>query len=262
MQRNLRLVIADDEEPMRLLVKTLLSFVEHVEVVAEAVDGEEAVRLVQEHDPDLLLLDVRMPRLDGLAAAEMIRTLRPHTHIVLHSSDADAEMHRRARTLGLRLLDKMRVEQVVDTLVQPAVGEVRALPDARIEAAILTALTGRATTPLIIVGADGRVPFYNSHAGELLGLPLPPRETDVDTVRQRYRVLRPDDHTPVEPDQRPIDRSAREHEPVTETLIVFRNGTETLCRFTSIPFHNDRSQFMGAALHVEPLADLSEVDGT
>ena len=64
----MRILIAEDETIIRLDVRTLLEKAGH-EVVAEARDGEEAVALAAEHDPDLIVMDVRMPHLDGIEAA-------------------------------------------------------------------------------------------------------------------------------------------------------------------------------------------------
>ena len=85
-QLRVRLVFADDDDGMRTMIRTLLALVDGVEIVGEAADGEEAVRLVQELRPDLVLLDVQMPRLDGPSAAEVIRALRPETRVVLHTA--------------------------------------------------------------------------------------------------------------------------------------------------------------------------------
>jgi len=253
LPRKMRVVIADDDLSTRLLMSTLLSFVEHVEVVGEASDGVEAVQLVQRHDPDLLLLDVQMPRLDGLAAAELVHALRSRTHIVLHSGAADDDMKQRAEALGLRLLDKMHIDQVIDTLVHPRPTEATELPDPRIEAAVLTALTARTTTPVIVVGSDGSVPFYNTLAADLLGLPLDHPDAHIDRVREHYQLLRLDDHTAVDPDDRPLAQAARRHEPIAETYLVSVQGTETACRFTSLPFFDDAGKYLGAALYIEPI---------
>lgn len=252
----MRVLIVDDNQPTRFLIRTLLSFVEHVEVVAEAADGLEAVQLVIEREPDLVLLDVQMPRLNGLAAAELIRTLRPQTHIVLHSGAADEPMRERAEKLGLQLLDKMQVEDVIEALINPSSSTAGERPDPRIETAVVTALTARSTLPVMILGKDRSVPFYNTLAADLFGLPLPPHPSDLDTVRQSYQVLEPDTRKPVEPGRRPIERSIAEREPIAETLIVSRDGAFTLCRFTSLPFFDSSGDFLGAALYVEPLPNL------
>ena len=70
-----RVVIAEDEALIRLDLKEMLEDAGYV-VVAEAGDGETAVRLAEEHRPDLVILDVKMPVLDGISAAERIVTGR------------------------------------------------------------------------------------------------------------------------------------------------------------------------------------------
>ncbi|MCX5532906.1 response regulator transcription factor [Streptomyces sp. NBC_00006] len=70
--RRIRVLLADDEAMIRAGVGAILAAGGDFEIVAEAADGREAVRLAQAHRPDVALLDIRMPRLDGLAAAEEI----------------------------------------------------------------------------------------------------------------------------------------------------------------------------------------------
>jgi DNA-binding NarL/FixJ family response regulator len=87
----IRLVVADDDE---------------AHVVAEAADRLEAVAVAVEHAPHLILLDVHMPRLDGLQAALRIREASPETTIVLHTCELSDEISAQARKLGLRVLAK------------------------------------------------------------------------------------------------------------------------------------------------------------
>jgi CheY-like chemotaxis protein len=101
----IRLVVADDDEGARAVLRVL--FEEHeAHVVAEAADGLEAVAIALEHAPDLILLDVHMPRLDGLQAALRIREASPETTIVLHRGELTDEISAQARKLGLRVLAK------------------------------------------------------------------------------------------------------------------------------------------------------------
>lgn len=69
---DLRVVVVDDEEPARLLLREYLRDMPGVELVAECANGFEAVKAVSEHAPDLLLLDIQMPKLDGFEVVELL----------------------------------------------------------------------------------------------------------------------------------------------------------------------------------------------
>ncbi len=79
---SLTILIADDEAPARNRLKDLLSDITNVSVIAEAKNGKEAVDLAIQHKPDLMLLDIRMPLMDGLEAAEHAQKLIPKPHII------------------------------------------------------------------------------------------------------------------------------------------------------------------------------------
>jgi two-component system LytT family response regulator len=70
--RNLRVVVVDDEEPARLALRHDLEAIDGVEIVAECANGFDAVKVVAEARPDVLLLDVQMPKLDGFEVLELI----------------------------------------------------------------------------------------------------------------------------------------------------------------------------------------------
>ncbi|MBY8847555.1 response regulator transcription factor [Saccharothrix longispora] len=86
----IRVLLADDEALVRAGVRAILDTDPGIEVVAEAGDGHEAVALARAHRPDVVLLDIRMPRQDGLAAArELRRTLPGVAVVVLTTFDED-----------------------------------------------------------------------------------------------------------------------------------------------------------------------------
>lgn len=79
----IRVLLADDEAMIRAGVRAIVQSDPGVEVVAEAADGREAVELVLSHRPDVVLLDIRMPRMDGLAACAEILRVAPGTRVVI-----------------------------------------------------------------------------------------------------------------------------------------------------------------------------------
>ena len=156
-----RVVFADDDAVLRELLGGLLGFLPHVTVVGEASDGLEAVRLVAQHYPDTVLLDVDMPRLDGFGAAEVIRSFRPWTRLMLHTGAPDEEKRRRAHALGLPLLDKLQLNATTDLIEEHAVADQHSLAS-DIEPLVLLALAGRAEEGVLIVKADESIPFYST----------------------------------------------------------------------------------------------------
>jgi len=93
-----RVVIAEDEALIRLDLREMLEE-EGYQVAAEAADGESAVALVLEHRPDLAVLDVKMPRLDGISAAEQIAAARA-APVVMLTAFSQRELVERARAAG------------------------------------------------------------------------------------------------------------------------------------------------------------------
>ncbi|HSH03875.1 MAG TPA: response regulator transcription factor [Anaerolineae bacterium] len=85
----IRVIIADDHHLVRQGIRALLDLEDNITVVAEADTGEEAVSLVAEYQPDVLIMDLSMPRLDGVQAAKQILRTDTHTQIIILSMHDD-----------------------------------------------------------------------------------------------------------------------------------------------------------------------------
>ncbi len=79
---SLKILIADDEAPARNRMRDLLAEIDHVAIVAEAKNGIEAIDLALETKPDLMLLDIRMPVMDGIEAAQHAQKLQPRPQVI------------------------------------------------------------------------------------------------------------------------------------------------------------------------------------
>jgi len=118
---GMRILLAEDETIIRLDLRALLERAGY-EVVAEARDGEEAVALAREHEPDLAIMDVKMPRLDGIEAARRMLEERP-IPIVMLTAFGQRELIDRAAEAGVYgyLVKPFREQDVV-----PAIETARA----------------------------------------------------------------------------------------------------------------------------------------
>jgi DNA-binding NarL/FixJ family response regulator len=98
----LRVLIADDHEIVRRGVRDLVTAHDGWEVCAEASEGREAVELASKHQPDLAVLDVGLPRLNGITATRLIRKNSPRTRVLLFTMHDDEETVRQALLTGAR----------------------------------------------------------------------------------------------------------------------------------------------------------------
>ena len=122
MAETIKIIIADDESPARNRLKDILSDIAFVHVVAEAKNGKQAIDLAIEKQPDLLLLDIRMPIMDGLEAAEHAQMLEPKPHIIFTTAyDAYA-----IKAFDLNAIDYLLKPIRLERL-QAAIDKVRAI---------------------------------------------------------------------------------------------------------------------------------------
>jgi two-component system, NarL family, response regulator NreC len=97
-----RILIADDHEIVRKGVATVLSVRRDLKICGEAADGEEAVRKAEELRPDLVILDLTMPGLNGIGAAEKIRHILPGVPILILSMHEGASLLEAFRRIGVQ----------------------------------------------------------------------------------------------------------------------------------------------------------------
>ncbi len=88
---ELRVLIADDHPIVRQGLRTMLSLEKDIRIVGEAADGEEVVALAQRLEPDIVLMDVRMAKLNGIAATQQIKEMLPNTNVLILTNYDDDE---------------------------------------------------------------------------------------------------------------------------------------------------------------------------
>lgn len=109
---KIRVLIVDDIAETRENVRKLLQFESDVDVTGTARSGKEGIQLAQELDPDVILMDINMPDIDGISATETIRQKSPHIQVVILSVQGDPNYMRRAMLAGAR-----------DFLTKPPMGD-------------------------------------------------------------------------------------------------------------------------------------------
>lgn len=118
MSTSITVLIADDIANTREDIKRLLYFEEDIKVVGEAGDGEEAIAMTRELRPDIILMDINMPRLDGISATEAISMEIPECAIIIISIQGEHEYLRKAMNAGARefLVKPFSASELAETI--------------------------------------------------------------------------------------------------------------------------------------------------
>ena len=96
----IRVVIADDHPAVRMSFEAYLGAQDGIQVVGSGQNGAEAVALARSHEPDVIVMDVRMPVIDGIEATRQIKRLVPETRIILVSAHEETELQDSGRQAG------------------------------------------------------------------------------------------------------------------------------------------------------------------
>ena len=143
---RIRVMVVDDHEIVRVGLKQVLELSGEFEVVGQAADGEEAVRVAAEVSPDLVLMDVIMPRKDGVEACREIMESAPDVRVVMltASNAEDAVVESVAAGASGYILKETDMEQLLSALRSAAVGDFRLPPE--IVRRAFTAIRGDGST--------------------------------------------------------------------------------------------------------------------
>ena len=143
----IRLALVDDEAMIRAGLRMVLSGEDDIEVVGEAADGDEAAALVARTRPDVVLMDVRMARMDGLAAARQICAEHPESKVIMLTTFDEDEYVATALRAGVSgfLLKVAPPEQLIDAVRTVAAGQ--GLLDPAVTLRVIAAFAGREPAP-------------------------------------------------------------------------------------------------------------------
>ncbi len=163
---RIRVLIADDQRVVREGLGMLVSLIDEVEVVGSASDGAEAVRLAEAHHPDVILMDLRMPDVDGVAATADLRQRLPSARVLVLTTYADdAAILSALRAGAAGYLTKDASAEQIETAIR-AVHAGQTHLDPAVQARLVATVTGTGSSPGAGQGAaPGPAPDQADRAG-------------------------------------------------------------------------------------------------
>jgi len=103
MPKKIRVLIVDDSLDMRAILQSSLYYLApDVEVIAAATDGSQGIRMTQKYQPDIVLMDINLPIIDGISATKTLGQLIPSSKVILMSGQMEYDSLKRSKTAGAR----------------------------------------------------------------------------------------------------------------------------------------------------------------
>ncbi|MDR6866182.1 DNA-binding NarL/FixJ family response regulator [Microbacterium resistens] len=170
--RSIRVLVADDQAIVREGLATLLDLLPDVEVVATAADGVEAVAMTVLHRPDVVLMDLRMPRMDGVAATLRLRADLPEAAVLVLTTYADDESILAALRAGARgylTKDAGRAE-LAAAIRAAAAGQTILSPEVGLKVIAATSVPSTGPAPETGASIRARFPLLTARESEVLAL--------------------------------------------------------------------------------------------
>jgi DNA-binding NarL/FixJ family response regulator len=147
-EQTIRVVVADDQRVVRDGLCMLIGLIDGVEVVGTAADGQQALELTARERPDVVLMDLRMPRMDGAAATREIRRALPGSHVLVLTTYADDESLFPALEAGARgYLTKDASAEEIEQAIRALVAG-RTHLDPIVQERLVTAVLGTQPVPM------------------------------------------------------------------------------------------------------------------
>ena len=142
MSSPISIILVDDHEVVRRGVRTYLNTIAEFDVIGECSSGEEALHMVAEHIPDIVLMDLIMPGMDGIETTRQIKKISPRTQVVvLTSYHEDAHIFPALKAGAISyILKDMKMDKLVEALNKAVQGEVTLHP--RVAARVLQNIRG------------------------------------------------------------------------------------------------------------------------
>jgi PAS domain S-box-containing protein len=247
---TVRILIVDDHEAVRRGIRSLLASRSEWTVCGEAADGLEAVEKARVLGPDVVLMDVSLPQLDGVEAARTIRRERPETNVVIVSQNDPRLLSRQAAEAGARgfvsksdLARKLLpiIDKVVDEAQQNSTGAVQ-LAAERGEQPIdlLAAIVDSSDDAIISKSLDGVVTSWNKSAERIFGY------TAGEAIGQEITLIVPPERRNEEAE---ILERLRRGERINrlQTVRTAKDGTRISVSLTISPVRNGAGRAIGAS---------------